>query len=190
MKKITLFATAALMSAMVSAQNVWNLDKAHASLGFKATHLLISEVDGSFKGFDVKITGSKDDFSDATIEATIDVNTISTNNNDRDGHLKSPDFFDVAKFPAITYKAKNLVKLEGKSYRLAGELTMHGITKPITLDVTFFGTAVHPYIKKTVAGFKATAKISRSEFGIGSSTPNAVVGDEIQMEANFEMIKN
>jgi polyisoprenoid-binding protein YceI len=190
MKQISLFVTAALMSVMVSAQNVWNLDKAHASLGFKVTHLLISEVDGSFKGFDVKITGAKDDFSDATIEVTVDVSTINTNSTDRDGHLKSADFFDVAAYPTITFKAKSLQKLEGKNYRLAGQLTMRGITKPVTLDVTFYGTAIHPYIKKTVAGFKATAKINRTEFGIGSSTPAAIVGDEIQIEANFEMIKN
>ena len=132
-----------LLAGIASAQT-WALDKSHAKLGFGVTHLLISEVEGSFNAFDAKITSSKEDFSDAVIELTADTKTINTNNEDRDKHLKSPDFFDTEKFSTLTFMSKSLKKVEGKKYKLTGDLTLHGITKPVTLDVTLNGTGVHP----------------------------------------------
>jgi polyisoprenoid-binding protein YceI len=189
MKKITFLA--ALLVASVSstfAQN-WSLDKAHAKLGFTVTHLMLSEVDGNFKNFDVKLTSTKEDFTDAQIELTADVNSINTDNDRRDGHLKGADFFDVAKFGMLTFKSKSLTKVEGKKYKLAGDLTMHGVTKPVTLDVIFNGTAVHPMNKKTVAGFKVSGIINRAAFGVGSM-PAAMVSEEVELRASGEFTKD
>jgi polyisoprenoid-binding protein YceI len=188
MKKTYILLVTLFIAGSSFAQS-WSLDKAHSKLGFGVTHLLISEVDGSFKNFDSKITSTKDDFSDAVIELTAEVGTIDTDNDNRDKHLKSPDFFDAEKFPSITFKSSSLKKIEGKKYKLMGDLTMHGVTKPVELDVTLNGTTVHPYNKKTIAGFKITGTIKRSDFGVGGGTPSAVVSDEVTLNANAEFIK-
>lgn len=189
MKKVALFLTV-LVAASTTFAQTWSLDKSHAKLGFSVTHLLVSDVEGAFKNFDVKVTSSKEDFSDAVIELTADVNSINTENEQRDGHLKSGDFFDASKFPTLTFKSKSLKKVDGKKYKLVGDLTIHGVTKQVTLDVIFNGTAVHPYSKKTVAGFKISGTFNRSDFGIGGSTPGAVVSDEVTLISNVEIIKN
>jgi polyisoprenoid-binding protein YceI len=187
MKKLNLFLVALLSVGIVSAQN-WSLDKAHAKLGFVTTHLLISEVEGSFKSFDAKLTSSKDDFSDAVIELTADINSINTDNDGRDKHLKSPDFFDAEKYATLTFKSKAFTKVDAKNYKLTGDLTLHGVTKPVTLDVVYNGTITHPFNKKLVAGFKVKGVVKRSDFSVGS-VPTAVVADEIVINGNAEFIK-
>ncbi|MBS1611199.1 MAG: YceI family protein [Bacteroidetes bacterium] len=189
MKKLVVMLTV-LVAASTTFAQTWSLDKSHAKLGFSVTHLLVSDVEGSFKNFDVKVTSAKDDFSDAAITLTADVASINTDNEQRDGHLKSGDFFDVSKFPTLTFKSSSLKKVADKKYKLSGDLTLHGVTKPVTLDVTLNGTAVHPYNKKTVAGFKITGTIKRSDFGIGESTPGAVVSDEVTLTSNVEITKD
>lgn len=189
MKKIT-FSFLFLMSVItLSAQN-WSLDKAHAKLGFGATHLLVSSVEGNFKSFDAKITSSKSDFSDAVVELSADVSSVNTDNDKRDTHLKSADFFDAAKYPTLTFKGKSLKLVSGKKYTLSGDLTLHGVTKPVVLDVVYNGTIEHPYTKKQVAGFKVSGAIKRSDFGIGGSVPGGVVSDEIEISANAEFEKS
>jgi polyisoprenoid-binding protein YceI len=196
-KKVKLFTMkkfntllAALLIAGTSFAQTWSLDKSHAKLGFSVVHLLVSDVEGSFKTFDIKVTAAKEDLSDAVIELTADVASIDTDNEKRDGHLKSADFFDVAKYPTLTFKSKSFKKVDGKKYTLTGDLTLHGVTKPVTLDVIFNGTIVHPYTKKTVAGFKVSGTIKRSDFGVGSGTPAAVVSDEVTINANAEFSKD
>ena len=188
MKKINLLVVFVLVAGGAFAQT-WTLDKAHAKLGFGVTHLLVSDVEGSFNSFDAKITSSKEDFSDAVIELTAEAASINTNNEGRDKHLKSPDFFDAEKFAQLTFKSKSFTKLEGKKYKLTGDLTLHGVTKPVTLDVTLNGTAVHPYNKKTIAGFKISGMIKRSDFIVGEKTPAAIVSDEVTIVANAEFVK-
>jgi polyisoprenoid-binding protein YceI len=189
MKKITTLLALLLIAGSTFAQT-WSLDKAHAKLGFNVTHLLLSEVDGSFKAFEAKITSSKPDFSDAVIELTAEVKSIDTDNEKRDEHLKNPDFFDAEKFPTLSFKSTSLKKVEGKKYKLAGNLTMHGVTKPVELDVTINGPAVHPYNKKNVVGIKATGTIKRTDFGVGTGTPGAVVSDEVNIIANAEFFQD
>jgi polyisoprenoid-binding protein YceI len=189
MKKLHVLAVALLLTGSVFGQT-WSLDKAHSSLGFTVTHLMISEVDGSFKTFDATITSSKEDFTDAVITFTGDATSIYTGNDQRDGHLKGPDFFDVAKYPTLTFKSKSIKKIEGKKYEVTGDLTLHGVTKEVKLDVTFGGTTVHPYTKKTIAGFKIGGIIKRSDFGVGASTSGAVVSDEVTLNAKTEFAKN
>jgi len=188
MKRITLIAAIAMVSIATFAQT-WSLDKSHAKLGFTITHLMISDVEGSFKTFDVTLTASKEDFSDAIITLTADVNSINTDNEKRDGHLKSPDFFDAAKYPALSFKSKSFTHVSGKNYKLTGDLTMHGITKTITLDVIYNGTITHPMTKKLVAGFKVSGTFKRSDFGIGSTFPGSVLSDDVNLIANVEFVK-
>jgi len=167
----------------------WTLDKNHAKLGFTATHLMVSDVEGWFKTFDATITSSKEDFTDAVVEMTADVNSINTEVEQRDKHLKSPDFFDAAKFATITFKSKSFKKVKDNTYKVTGDLTMHGVTKSIELDaVCRIGT--NPMSKKTVAGFKIAGTLKRSDFAIGASMGNAMISDDITLIANAEFGKN
>jgi polyisoprenoid-binding protein YceI len=189
MKK-TVLALIFAMSGAVAFAQTWSLDKSHAKLGFSVTHLMVSNVEGSFKTIDAKITSTKDDFSDAVIELSGDVNSVNTENEQRDTHLKSPDFFDAAQFPTLTFKSTSFKKVADKKYKLVGNLTLHGVTKPIELDVVLNGTAVHPYTKKTIAGFKVSGTLKRSDFGISTATPSAALSDEIAITSNAEFIKD
>jgi len=169
--------------------STWTLDKAHSKLGFSISHLTVSEIEGSFKMTEATITSSKEDFSDASVYMVADVNTVNTDNADRDAHLKQPDFFDAAKYPTIVFKSTSFTKADEKTYKVKGDLTMHGVTKPVELDaIAKIGT--HPMNKKTIAGFKITGVINRSDFGIAASTPAAMLGDEVSIVANAEFVKN
>ena len=187
MKRLTMIIAAVMFSLATFAQT-WNLDKAHAKLGFTITHLMVSDVEGSFKSFDITLTSSKEDFSDAVITLSAEVGSINTDNEKRDTHLKSPDFFDAAKYPTLTFKSKALTQVDGKNYKLTGELTMHGVTKPVTLDVVYNGTMTHPMSKKLVAGFKVSGTFKRSDFGVGGPMPG-MLSDEVKLVANAEFVK-
>lgn len=188
MKRIVLVAAIVLVSLTMFAQT-WSLDKAHAKLGFTVTHLMVSEVEGQFKSFDITLIASKEDFSDAVITLTADVNSINTDNEKRDAHLKSPDFFDVAKYNTLSFKSKSFTQVSGKNYKLTGDLTIHGVTRTVTLDVIYNGTITHPMTKKLVSGFKVSGTFKRSDFGIGASMPGSVVSDEVNLIANVEFVK-
>ncbi|MVM32945.1 polyisoprenoid-binding protein [Spirosoma sp. HMF4905] len=188
MKKATLFAALLFSSVGAFAQS-WSLDKAHSNLGFTVTHMMLSEVDGKFQNFDVKMTSAKDDFTDAQIDLTADVNSINTSQEKRDGHLKSADFFDAAKYPTLAFKSKSVTKVSGNKYKVAGDLTMHGVTKPVTLDAVLKGPVTNPQNKKTLAGFTVTGEVKRADFTLGS-VPAAVVSDEITIRASGELVKN
>jgi len=189
MKKINSLLVALLITSSAFAQT-WTVDKVHSNLGFSVSHLVVSEVDGSFKSFDAKITSSKEDFTDAVFEFTGDAASIFTNNDKRDEHLRSADFFDAAKYPTFTFKSKSVKKVDAKNYKVSGDFTFHGVTKTIELDVVFGGTAVHPYNKKTLAAFKVSGVIKRSDFGVGAATPSGVVGDEVTLNAKTEFFKD
>jgi polyisoprenoid-binding protein YceI len=168
----------------------WTNDKAHSKLGFSVTHMMISDVEGSFKNAIIKLTSTNADFSDAVVELSVDVTTINTDNEKRDAHLKSADFFDVAKYPTLTFKSTSFKKAQAtNTYIVKGNLTMRGITKPVTLTAVA-KTGIHPMNKKDIAGFKITGTLNRSDFGIGGSTPTAIVSDEVQIIANAEFSKN
>ncbi len=193
MKKLTLFTAVAvsalLFSFTILESTTWTLDKSHAKLGFSIRHLMVSDVEGSFKMTEATITSSKDDFSDAVAMMTADATTVNTDNEQRDTHLKSADYFDVAKFPTITFKSSSFTKLSDDKYKVKGNLTMHGVTKPIELNAVA-GTAINPMSKKTISGFKITGKIKRSDFGIAPSMGTAMLGDEVEVVVNAEFVKN
>ncbi|MEO8761576.1 MAG: YceI family protein [Bacteroidia bacterium] len=192
MKKITILASvaAALMfSFTVIDPSVYNIDKAHSSVGFTITHLSISDIDGSFKTFDAKFTSSKADFSDAIFDFSADVNSINTDNDKRDGHLKSPDFFDVAKFSTLTFKSKSVKLVSGNKYTILGDLTMHGVTKMVSLDAVI-RTGVNPMSKKNVVGVKINGTVNRSTFGIGASMPGTILSEDVIIRGSAEFSKD
>ena len=184
MKRMTLLAFAVIMTSAAFAQQVWTADKAHSKLGFTVTHLGISEVDGSFKSIDAKLTSSKEDFTDAVFELTADMTGISTGNEMRDGHLQKEDMFNVAKFPTMTFKSTGIAKTADKKYTLTGNLTMKGVTKPVTLDLTLLGTT-KGRDGKSVAGFKVTGTIKRTDFGVGGM-PSMMVSENVELRGSGE----
>jgi polyisoprenoid-binding protein YceI len=189
MKKVTVITTALLLFAGATFAQDWNWDKAHSQLTFSITHLGINDIGGSFGTVSAKVTSSKDDFSDAAIELTADINSISTGNEQRNNHLKSADFFDAAQFGTLTFKSTSFKKASGKNYKLAGDLTFHGVTKPVVLDVVYNGTIENPQSKKPTAGFKITGSINRKDFGIAPSFPSAALSDDVKLIANAEVVK-
>jgi polyisoprenoid-binding protein YceI len=170
----------------------WTLDPAHSEITFKVKHLMISTVSGRFNSFDVTATTEGDNFSKVNaVDASIDVSSIDTNNEQRDGHLKSDDFFSVANHNHINFKSTKL-ELNGEEGKLTGDLTIKGITKPVVLNVEAGGVVVDPY-GQTKAGFTVTGKISRKEFGLTWSAVteagSVVVGDDIRFNAEIQLVK-
>ena len=192
MKKVTLITlltiSAFFFSFKVVAPSTWTLDKNHGKLGFTITHLMISDIEGSFKNFDAKITTPNEDFTDAVVEMTAETTSINTDNEKRDNHLRTDAFFDVAKFPLMTFKSTSFKKTGTNTYKVTGDLTMHGVTKPVNLDV-ICNIGADPQSKKPIAGFKITGKLKRTDFGIGTSFPAAMVSDEVTINANGEFKK-
>ena len=189
--KITLMlAVVALFSFTVVEQFSYTVDNAHSRLGFTIKHMGISDFNGNFGKFETKITTSKEDFSDAVVELSADVNTINTGNEMRDGHLKSADFFETEKFPTLTFKSTSFKLVKGKNYKIEGDLTMHGVTKKVTLDALHYGNAENPQNKKVVAGFKVSGVVKRSEFGIGAGFPAPGLSDEVNLLADLELGRN
>ena len=176
-----------------NAQNTkWNLDRSHSSIKFSVSHMVVSEADGKFGDFSVNVASDKDDFSDAKIDVTIKATSINTDDAKRDEHLRSGDFFDVANHPTITFKSKSMKKTGKGTYKLSGDFTMRGVTKPVTLDVKYGGMQKSPW-GQTVAGFKITGKINRKDYGVSWSKMldqgGAVVGDVVDLVANIEITK-
>lgn len=169
----------------------WTIDQAHSEVGFKVKHLVISTVSGQFKTFEGTVQSEKEDFSDAKIKFTADIDSISTGNEQRDGHLKSPDFFDAANHPKLSFESTSLSK-KGDDYKLEGNLTLRGVTKPVTLDVEFGGVQQDMY-GRTVAGFEMTGKIKRLEYGLQwnavTEAGGVVVSDDVKLAVNVELVK-
>lgn len=164
----------------------------HSEIGFKVKHLVISNVSGKFSTFEGTIDSSKDDFSDSKISFSADIASIHTGVEQRDGHLKSADFFDAEKFPKLSFASSSLKQVSGSDYKLAGDLTMHGLTKTIELEVDFGGVHKDLY-SRVIAGFEITGKIKRSEFGLTynavTEAGGLVLGDDIKIAINAEIIK-
>lgn len=188
MKKLVLICGTVLFAATAASAQSWSLDKAHAKLGFAITHMKISEVEGAFKNFDVKVTSAKSDFSDAVIELTADVNSINTDNDMRDEHLRGEDYFNAGKFPTMTFKSTSIQKTSGNNYKVNGILTLRGVSKPVVLAAKLNGIGENPMSKKTMAGFKISGTIKRSAFGVGAES--AMLGDEVALNSNIELMKN
>lgn len=185
MKKQLILSVLVVLSFSASAQT-WNVDKAHAKLGFSITHLMISDVEGSFRTYEATITSSKDDLSDAVFEISADIAGINTDNEGRDKDLQSDRYFDAAKFPKLSYKSTSFTKIEGNKYKLVGDLTMKGVTKPVELQVIINGP-IDSRGKKKI-GIKVSGTFKRTDFGIGGPG-NAMLSEEVTLIANGEFVK-
>lgn len=170
----------------------WGIDPAHSEVQFKVKHLVISTVTGKFSHFTGSVESDNDDFVNASIQFTVDVQSIDTGNADRDAHLKSDDFFAADKFPHISFKSTEFTKLSGHEYKLTGDLTIRGVTKSVTLNVTYGGTVVDPWGNHK-AGFELEGSINRKDFGLNWSAVTEagglVVSDEVKLIINIELVK-
>lgn len=172
------------------AQTTWNIDQAHSKISFNVTHMVVSEVEGNFKQFEGTVISKSDDFNGAEVEFKAQVASVDTDNERRDGHLRSDDFFSAEKYPTISFKG-NLVKT-GDKYQLKGKLTMREVTKDVAFDVTYGGTVNAGKTMK--AGFKLSGKLNRQEYGLKWSNKlesgEFVVADEVGIECKLELNKS
>jgi polyisoprenoid-binding protein YceI len=176
------------MATLGVAQKTYTLDKYHSRVGFSVVHFGISNVEGNFKIVDAQLDSKKEDLTDATINFTADVNSINTDVEMRDNDLKSDKYFDAAKYPTIIFKSSSLKKVADKKYKLKGEITIHGVTKPIEFDVTYNGTAVTA-MKQNTAGFTITGKLNRLDFGVGGPVATGI-SNEVELRSNVEFTIN
>ncbi len=170
----------------------YKIDAAHSEINFKVRHLMITNVTGAFTKFEGTLTSDKDDFTDAVISFEADTDSVTTNNEQRDGHLKADDFFAVDKYPKIKFVSTGIKKIDNEEYTLTGDLTIRDVTKSVTLDVTYSGTVVDPW-GQTKAGFELKGKINRKEFGLTWSavteTGGVMLSDEVKLDLNIQLIK-
>jgi polyisoprenoid-binding protein YceI len=181
----------AMLTAVPAMAATYNIDSAHSSAGFSVRHMMVSNVKGEFSKVAGTIVLDEKDVTKSQIDATIDATTISTHEDKRDAHLKSPDFFDVAKFPTITFKSTKLVKTGAHTLKATGDLTMHGVTKPVTLDVDYTDKDLKDPYGMLRRGASATGKLSRKDFGLtwnkALEAGGVAVSDEVTLSIDVEM---
>ena len=169
---------------------IWKLDPTHSELTFKVKHLMISNVKGEFTKFDATIEGEK--FEESTISATVQTASVFTNNDERDGHLQSADFFEVENYPEMKFTSTSITKESDDEFKLTGDLTIKGTTKSITLDVDFGGYMTDPYGNQK-AGFSIEGKLNRKDFGLNWNaaleTGGGLVSDEVKLAAELQFVK-
>jgi polyisoprenoid-binding protein YceI len=174
------------------ARTTWKIDPAHSHVEFAVRHLMISSVKGRFGVVEGTVVTDEDHPATADVNVTIDAASIDTREAQRDAHLRSADFFDVETYPAITFKSTRVTDVRGDQFTLAGDLTIHGVTRDVTLDVTSEGRAADPWGGQR-AGYSATTKINRRDFGLtwnqALETGGFVVGDEIKISLDLELLR-
>ncbi len=170
----------------------YKIDPAHSEITFKVRHLMITNVTGHFTKFDATLTANKEDFTDGQLSFEADTNSVYTNNEQRDAHLKSDDFFNAEKYPKLRFVSTDIKKLDDEEYKLNGNLTIRDVTKPITLNATYNGNVVDPY-GQTKIGFELTGKINRKDYNLNwnaiTEAGGIVVSDEVRLALNVQMIK-
>ena len=177
------------------AQTNWKIDNSHSKLGFMVTHLMVSETEGKFKFYEGTVQSKTDlDFTDAKIEFSADINSINTEDEKRDGHLKSHDFFDAEKFPKMTFKATSVKPTKVKTtYILEGDLTMKGVTKKVTLTAVGSSKTIKDPWGNTKYGFKVVGKINRKDYGLNWNTAlesgGVLVSEDVKIDITIELNK-
>lgn len=188
-QKFFALTVAFFISVSMVAQNTWNVDKAHAKVNFSTVHNTISDVDGLFNAFEISILSSEEDFSDAKFTVEIDVNSVDTEIEMRDNHLRSADFFEVKKYPKMTFKSTSIEETDEKNhYRVKGNLTIKDVTKPVLMDVWYRGTIENGKGQK-IAGFQILGTLDRFEFNVGNGFPEALISNEVAIKVDGEFIK-
>ncbi|UFH52343.1 YceI family protein [Spirosoma sp. KNUC1025] len=180
------------MATETATATTWAIDPTHSEVQFKVKHLMVSTVTGLFSQYEGQLETHGDDFTDAKISFSADVASISTGNEQRDGHLKSADFFDVEKFPKLTFSSTSVTKTGDDTYNVVGDLTMHGVTKPVTLKVEY-GGQMQDFYGQTKAGFELTGTLKRKEFGLVwdgvTEAGGVVVSDDVKLVMNIQVTK-
>jgi len=174
------------------ANTKWALDPSHSELQFKVRHLMVSNVTGHFKQFSSSVETQGDDITTAKVNFTAAIDSISTNNEQRDGHLKSNDFFDIENHPELSFNGEGLTHVSDEHYKMSGVLTLRGVSKEVSLNVEFGGIVQDPW-GNTRTGFTITGKINRKDFGVNfsmvSETGGLLLGEEVSLTANMEFVK-
>ena len=175
---------------MTTQKTIWTLDPTHSEITFKVKHLMISNVKGEFKNFSATIEG--EDFEKAKIRASVDTSSVDTNNNDRDTHLKSADFFDVENHKEMTFEGTSFKKVDDDEYKLTGILTIKGVSNEVTLDVEFGGMNKDPWGNEK-AGFSLEGKINRKEWGLNWNAAlesgGVLVSEDVKIQAELQFVK-
>ncbi|RSK26654.1 polyisoprenoid-binding protein [Bacillus sp. HMF5848] len=170
----------------------WVIDLAHSEIEFSVRHMMISNVKGTFENFEAQIEADPTDLTSASIEFSVDVNSINTRNSDRDNHLRSADFFDVENFPKMTFSSKQIEKTDEGEYAVTGDLTIHGTTNTETFNVTFEGQGKDPWGNEK-AGFSASGTVNRSDYGLKWNAPletgGVLIGDKIKIGMQIQAAK-
>ena len=179
-------------SPLMAQSTAWNQDASHSTVGFSVKHLVITSVSGSFKNYSVTVHSDKEDFSDAKIEVVIKTGSVYTDNEKRDEHLRSDDFFNSDKYTTMTFKGKSMKKVGKNKYKLTGDLNIRDITKTVTLDVEFGGRVKDPW-GNTRAGFRIEGLINRFDYGLkwdkAIEAGGLVVGKEVRIICDVELVK-
>ncbi len=180
------------MTTSSTTKTQWNLDASHSEIGFKVKHLMISNVSGSFAKFDVSVETQGDNFSTAQIAFSADINSLSTGNDQRDGHLKSGDFFDAENYPEMVFNSESLENIDETNYKLKGNLSLKGITAPVTLNVEYGGLGTDPWGNQKV-GFTLSGRINRNDWQLTWNAPletgGVLVGEEVKIYAELQFSK-
>lgn len=191
-KKLMLSLLSLVPALALAAPSTWNVDPTHSQVGFAVKHLVISNVRGEFTKYEGKLVLDEADVTRSQVEATVDVNSVDTKVADRDAHLKSPDFFDAAKYPSMTFKSTKVAKAGKGKLKVTGDLTLRGVTKPVVLEVV-----TTPEVKgmygETRRGFSATTRISRKDFGLTWNKlveAGPAVGDDVSIALELEVVKD
>lgn len=191
MRKAFVTVIVLLAALAVGTAQEWKSDPVHSGVRFTVTHMLVSEVNGRFKEFEVMVKQGKEDFSGSTVEATIKTASVSTDSDNRDKHLRSDDFFNAEKYPAITFKSTSFEKTGGDSYAIKGDLTIRDVTKPVTLEAKLFGMVIDP--RGTRVGFRATTTVNRFDFGVRwdrtLDTGGFVVSEDVPITITVALVK-
>lgn len=192
MKKLLILAAMVLIAISVQAQTTWTVDNTHSTVKFAVSHLVITDVEGSFKVYSGTLQFPGTDLTNASVEFVVDVNSIDTGNEMRDNHLKTDDFFNAAQYPKMTFKSVSWKKIDEKNYELIGDLTIRNVTKRVPFKVTYNGIMKDPY-GNTKAGFKATAVINRFDYGLKfnavTEAGGAVVGKDVVITLNLQFVQ-
>lgn len=170
----------------------WNMDPTHSELGFKVKHMMVTNLSGKFTDFSVQASSDDDQFSNPAISFSAKIASVNTGQEQRDTHLRSPEFFDMEAHPEMTFKASKMEKISDENYKMHGDLTIKGVSKPVQLDVEFGGIGKDPW-GNTKAGFTVNGKIKRSDFGLTWNAPletgGVLVSDEVRINSEIQLVK-
>lgn len=188
MKKVLSFLMLTLFTVSVFAQKVLVNDPAHSRIQFSVIHLTVADITGNFDTANLTINVDEKNFVNSTLQFEVDVNSINTHIEARDNHLRSADFFDVATYPKMTFTSTSVAKGNQKNYyNVKGNLTMHGVTKPVSVVLVYRGSTINQMNKKQTHGYQVLATINRSDFNVGPNFPEAMISDQVRIKGDFEL---